>query len=108
MAWHKRFNRCVSYFVDAAGSIAIGISKGDSEFDYGEWSFMRTDDVGVTVYGGNDESKILFYRQQIFRGEFQLRRVSSVAVVILRDTLTSRFVEEGHIVNVSECFCSTS
>ena len=59
MAWHKRFNRRVSYFVDAAGSIAIGIAKGDSEFDYGEWSFMRTDDVGVTVYGGNDESKVL-------------------------------------------------
>ena len=102
MTLNKRFNRRVSYFVDAAGSIAIGIAKGDSEFDYGEWSFIRTDDVGVTVYGGNDESKILFYRQQIFRGEFQLRRVSSVAVVILRDTLTSRFVEEGHIVNVSE------
>ena len=102
MARHERFNRLVRDFVYESGTVAVGVAERDGEFDHRERRFTSTDDVGVTVYGGNDESKILFYRQQIFRGEFQLRRVSSVAVVILRDTLTSRFVEEGHIVNVSE------
>ena len=102
MARHERFNRLVRDFVDATGTVAVGIAERDCEFDHRERRFTSTDDVGVTVYGGNDESEMLFERQQVLRGELQFRRVRSVAAVVLRDTLTSRFIEERHIVNVGE------
>lgn len=100
MARHERFNRLVCDFVDESGSVSVGIAKGDGKFDYGERRFSGTDDVGVTVYCGNDESKVLFERQQVLRGELQFCRVRAVAAVVLRNTLASRFIEERHIVNV--------
>ena len=102
MAGHERFNRFVRDFVDATGTLAIGIAERDSEFDHRERRFASTDDVGVTVNSGNDESKVLFQRQQVLRGELQFRRVRAVAAVVLRDTLASRFIEERHIVNVGK------
>lgn len=102
MARHERFNRLVRDFVDESGTVAVGIAERDGEFDHRERRFTSTDDVGVTVYGGNDESKMLFERQQVLRGELQFRRVRAVAAVVLRDTLASRFIEERHIVNVGE------
>lgn len=102
MARHERFNRLVRDFVDATGTVAVGIAERDGEFDHRERRFTSTDDVGVTVYGGNDESKVLFERQQVLRGELQLRRVRAVAAVVLRNTLASRFIEERHVVNVGE------
>ena len=59
MTLHERFNRFVRDFVDEAGTLAVGIAERDGEFDHGERRFTSTDDVGVTVYGGNDESKVL-------------------------------------------------
>ena len=87
MARHERFNRFVRDFVDEAGTLAVGIAERDGEFDHRERRFTSTDDVGVTVNGGNDESKVLFQRQQVLRGELQFRRVRAVAAVVLRDTL---------------------
>ena len=102
MARHERFNRLVRDFVDESGSVSVGIAKGDGKFDYGERRFTSTDDVGVTVYGGNDECKVLFERQKVLRGELQFRRVRAVAAIVLRNTHASRFIEERHIVNVGE------
>lgn len=102
MARHERFNRFVRDFVDEAGTLAVGIAERDGEFDHRERRFTSTDDVGVTVNGGNDESKVFFQRQQVLRGELQFRRVRAVAAVVLRDTLASRFIEERHIVNFGE------
>ena len=102
MARHERFNRFVRDFVDEAGTLAVGIAERDGEFDHRERRFTGTDDVGITVNGGNDESKVLFQRQQVLRGELQLRRVRAVAAVVLRDTLASRFIEERHIVNLGK------
>ena len=102
MARHERFNRLVRDFVYESGTVAVGVAERDGEFDHRERRFTSTDDVGVTVYGGNDESEMLFQRQQVLRGELQLRRVRAVAAVVLRDTLASRFIEERHIVNFGE------
>lgn len=102
MARHERFNRLVRDFVDESGTVAVGIAERDGESDRRERRFTSTDDVGVTVYGGNDESEMLFERQQVLRGELQLRRVRAVAAVVLRDTLASRFIEERYIVNVGK------
>ena len=62
MARHERFNRLVRDFVDEAGTVAVGIAERDGEFDHRERRLTSTDDVGVTVNGGNDESKVLFQR----------------------------------------------
>ena len=100
MARHERFNRLVRDFVDESGTVAVGIAERDGEFDHRERRFTSTDDVGV--YGGNDESEMLFERQQDLRGELKFRRVRAIAAVVLRDTLASRFIEERHIVNVGK------
>lgn len=102
MARHERFNRLVRDFVDEAGTVAVGIAERDGEFDHRERRFTSTDDVGVTVNGGNDESKVFFQRQQVLRGELQFRRVRAIAAFVLRDTLAGRFIEERHIVNLGE------
>ena len=102
MARHERFNRLVRDFVDESGTVAVGIAERDGEFDHRERRFTSTDDVGVTVYGGNDESEMLFQWQQVLRGELQLRRVRAIAAVVFRDTLASRFIEERYIVNVGK------
>lgn len=62
MTRHERFNRFVGDFVDEAGTLAVGIAERDGEFDHRERRFTSTDDVGVTVNGGNDESKVFFQR----------------------------------------------